>query len=558
MDKTQDNIAAALQELRESYREHLPSVLAELQALVDTLRRDSEEPDSEVLSELHRSLHKIAGSAGSFGFSRLGLQARELEQTAKRWLENPGLCDDMATRIFASAIAQMMERAQLREDLAEQAALSRVSEVEKPAHDVAEKTIWLVEDDLMLAESICQNLGQYGYRVLHFNRFDAAERAVREKVLDAPDLLLLDVMFAEEKLDATQALKESPLRSCGAPLLFITSFSDFDMRIRAVRLGAAGFIAKPLYIPRLIDRIEALLDAGGNTAYRVMIVDDDHTLAEHYRLVLGAAGMEVDVVNDPRQVIEAVAAFRPELVLMDMQMPGYGGQELAAVIRLHEAWLSLPIVYLSAETDTDLQLDAMGQGADDFLTKPISDRHLIAAVRVRIARARQLDDLVSRDSLTGLLKHSRIKEELDIALARARRSSEAVSVVMCDIDHFKHVNDNYGHATGDQVIKAMAHLLKQRLRQSDVIGRYGGEEFAAILPDCTEQQTIAIMEDIRQRFAAMAFVSDNGEFQVTMSAGIACNTQSTEPLLVAADHALYEAKNGGRNQIRLYQLKDQP
>ncbi len=552
-----DSIVAALQELRASYVERLPGVLAELQVLVDALGREGGRLDVDSLAELHRSLHKIAGSAGTFGFPRLGLRARELEQTVKGWLDNPGLCDEVTIKVFASAIAQMQEWSLQREDGVMQSSSPSVDEAAVTVHDASEMSVWLVEDDRPLAESISQNLGQYGYRVRHFTRFASAEQALQGEDASAPDLLLMDVMFAEERLDATQALADSPLRTCGAPLLFISSLNDFDMRVRAVRLGAAGFLDKPLYVPRLVDRIEALLEVGGDSPYRVMIVDDDHTLAEHYRLVLSAAGMEVCVVNEPREVVEAVASFRPELVLMDMQMPDYNGQELAAVIRLHDAWISLPIVYLSAETDTDLQLDAMGQGADDFLTKPITDHHLIAAVRLRITRARQLDDLVSRDSLTGLLKHSRIKEELDIALARARRSGKSVSVVMCDIDHFKRVNDNHGHATGDQVIKAMAHLLKQRLRKSDVIGRYGGEEFAAILPECDEGQAMAIMDDIRQRFAAMAFVSDSGEFQVTMSAGVASNRQGAESLLVVADQALYQAKNGGRNQIRLYEAKEQ-
>lgn len=224
------------------------------------------------------------------------------------------------------------------------------------------------------------------------------------------------------------------------------------------------------------------------------------------------------------------------------------------MIRQYDEWVALPIVYLSAETDLDEQIRALGRGADDFLTKPISDAQLVAAVKVRAARSRQLGDLMSKDSLTGLLKHARIKEEVENELQRARRHDKPVCVVMTDIDHFKKVNDTYGHAAGDRVIKALAQLLKQRLRKTDAIGRYGGEEFAIVLPECAPDSAKATMDDIRQRFAALRFIQGEQEFSVTLSAGIASSEAGDSPgqLLVAADEALYQAKHGGRNQVRLH------
>jgi diguanylate cyclase (GGDEF)-like protein len=251
--------------------------------------------------------------------------------------------------------------------------------------------------------------------------------------------------------------------------------------------------------------------------------------------------------------METLAAFRPELVLMDLNMPEFSGAELAGVIRQHDEWVGLPIVYLSAEADLDEQIKAMSQGTDDFLTKPISDAHLIAAVQVRAARSRQLNDLMARDSLTGLYKHARIKEELDIETARSRRNGTSFSVAMVDIDHFKSINDTYGHVTGDRVIKALAHLLKQRLRITDSIGRYGGEEFLVILPDSSANEAKALMEDIRHRFGSLCFRHDGREFAVTFSAGVAGADVFTDAdqLLEAADSALYAAKHRGRNQVVL-------
>ena len=234
-------------------------------------------------------------------------------------------------------------------------------------------------------------------------------------------------------------------------------------------------------------------------------------------------------------------------------MPGCTGTELARVIRMHEDWLATPIVYLSAETDVDLQLTATSEGADDFLTKPISDGHLVAAARNRCERAYQMSMLINRDSLTGLLKHARIKEELINEAGRARRSKQPLSVVMADIDRFKQVNDSHGHPAGDQVIRALGNLMRQRVRSSDRIGRYGGEEFMLVLPNCNAHSAQQLADDIRQRFKALRFAAKGQEFTVTLSAGIACASDNADAtaLIAMADEALYRAKQNGRDRSEI-------
>src|SRR5690606_11254409 len=223
--------------------------------------------------------------------------------------------------------------------------------------------------------------------------------------------------------------------------------------------------------------------------------------AEHYKLVLSTADIRAEVSNSPREIFEKLQDFYPELIMLDINMPGCSGAELAQVIRLNQDWLRVPITYLSSEQDEEKRALAMGRAGDDFLSKPMGDRELITAVSVRAARSRQLSDALDRDSLTGLLKHARIKEQVDIELSRAKRAGENFSLVMLDLDHFKKVNDTYGHPAGDKVIKAIAHLLRQRLRKSDAVGRYGGEEFVAVLPRCGLNEARALMEDVRQRFS---------------------------------------------------------
>ena len=538
--------ATQLAQLRNDYLARLPAELAELRALGAGLSGGDTRRAS--LDELHHRLHKLAGSGGTFGLAALSAGARALEQRVKAWLDGSlnALDDVQARQLFVSELASLSEA--LTAPVV-QAAVSL-----SPPGPVPDKPIqvWVVEDDALLGQELTRQLESFNYAVRRFTRIDDAEHAAQ---VDCPDMLLMDVMFPEEGENATEAFALRPnLRALGCPLLFITSTNDFQSRVRAAQLGAQGYFLKPLDIPRLVGRMAQIFERLRAPAQRVLIVEDDRDLAEHYRLVLLTAGMEADVLQQPAAIMEKIAAFRPELVLMDVHMPNFSGPDLAGVIRQHDNWSSLPIVYLSGETDLDRQIEAMNRGADDFLIKPISDAQLVAAVRTRIERGRHLDDQISRDSLTGLLKHASVKEAAAIEVLRSRRNGKPVSLAMLDIDHFKLVNDTYGHAVGDVVIASVAMLLRQRLRQSDIVGRYGGEEFVAVLPECDASQAYCMMEDIRQRFASLRFSHDGEDFSCTLSVGLACSTDCPDSdgaaLLVAADEALYFAKRGGRNQVR--------
>jgi diguanylate cyclase (GGDEF)-like protein len=221
------------------------------------------------------------------------------------------------------------------------------------------------------------------------------------------------------------------------------------------------------------------------------------------------------------------------------------------VIRQLEAYVSIPIVFLSTEDNLDMQLEAIHIGGDDFLTKPIQPDQLILAVKSRVKRSLILRSLMVRDSLTGLLKHTILKERLEVEIARAQRQAARLVFAMIDIDHFKLVNDTYGHATGDRVIKSLARLLQQRLRKSDVIGRYGGEEFAVILTDTQAAAGLKVLDELRTGFAHIRHQSGDAAFYVTFSCGIAeyPHYADADSLIAAADRALYEAKHAGRNLV---------
>lgn len=538
---SQEEIAARLRELQDQYISRLSNELETLSELVENILSHDMAP---TLQLLHQKLHKLAGSAGTFGFSTLGQQVRKLEIQTQLWLANlpaelPADWNDFAAQVVNLRQCLSSKLPDPAEDTTQFQPMQEAA-MEVPRHH--EASIYIVDSNQERAEELAFTLRHFGYSTSRFTSITQGGLALRQK---RPQVVIIEVEALEK--EGTGSL----MAFANTPMVFTAARDDFDTRIQVARVGGQGFFLHPVDIPKLVDRLYQLLRTRNDKPYRVLIVDDDLELAEHFKLTLQGAGMEVYLLEEPSHILTTVQEQRPEIILMDLNMPGYSGMELARLLRLQDDWLHTPIVYVSAETDLKKQMNAVGFAGDDFLVKPLSNEQLVAAVTVRVARARMLSELMARDSLTGLFNHSRIKEQLVIELARAKRSGKPLSVAMLDMDKFKTVNDTYGHGVGDRVIKTLAHLLQQRARQSDTVGRYGGEEFAAILPDCDRDAAWKIVDDIRQRFGQVSFVSGGREFHVTLSAGIAASSHydDSETLLVAADEALYHAKHTGRNRV---------
>jgi diguanylate cyclase (GGDEF)-like protein len=545
MVEPSNDLQRRLQLLGEQFAERLAQELPELADKAQLLRDASDqESQRQHLLSLRDQLHKLAGAAGTFGFVSLGQRARELEQQAIRWLdalqqERQGLHD------FIAGLQQLSQQ-QFQIELVQEStpATPKTAKSSSATH-----CIYILEDEPTIGENMRLTLSNFGYQAEHFTRIADLDAALQRQL---PDALVIDVNLpgeAQTGLNYAAALQQrldEPL-----PLLVITTQDDFTTQLEAVRAGAMGFFSKPVDIPQLENRLERCFAQQYGEPYRVLIVDDDRELASRYSLVLRSANMLVEALNDPADIFSHMRTFNPEVVLLDVNMPGCTGPELAQIIRLNDDWLRVPIIYLSAETDISRQMSALLKAGDDFVTKPISDNALVAAVFARAQRARLLSNALSRDSLTGLLKHADIKEQVAIELERALRGGSQASVVMLDIDHFKKVNDSYGHPAGDNVIRALANLLRQRLRRVDSLGRYGGEEFLAVLPECPPEQAQRIIDEIRQRFADLRFIVEGTEFAVTLSAGISCTDAdiSASELLERADRALYAAKESGRDRV---------
>ena len=476
--------------------------------------------------------------------------------TAKAWLDRESLPEVAEWEAWKADLATLRESLDGTE-VNSSVVASKSSVPATPAFSSQREQVYilLIAAEASLSDEISQGLSQFGYQVTHCTNFARAELLIRN---DAPDLLVVDSLLSGS-VDSTEDLILLFERlGFRLPVIFLMEQMSFPTRLAAAQAGGKAFLTKPVDISLLAGRIEMLVREREQAPYRVLIVDDDETLAEHYRLVLEASGILAEKVCRPEETLSALQYLNPDLLLLDLYMPDFKGSDLAVAIRYEDAWLSLPIIFISAEDDLEQQIKALSNGGDDFITKPISDARLVATVRARAARARKINELMSLDSLTGLLKHSSIKDRLAQEFDSADRQGTCLAMVMLDIDHFKKVNDRWGHLIGDQVLKTLAQLLRQRLRRQDSIGRYGGEEFAIVLPGCTAENALQLLNDIRQRFSEIHFKHKQHSFTVTLSMGIATKDQcsDTGSLLAAADSALYVAKDSGRNQVQLFERPD--
>jgi len=524
-------------------------LLQKNQALSSAWARYQAVPNFENFVELAVSINSFTEFLIDKGVTALHHASHQLEQVTlvlfNEEVSHPlpqAAMDDLNERIvaltamantYATATAGLVER--------------RHEKQSTPANASRLSHAWLIGHDQLVWRELLEQLGYFGM---------AAEFIIWGQPLpdstDGAPLLLLD-MSSLPVAEWRTRIQELRQRFAMGQLICLGVRSDFDQLQQSLGGGADSCLLEGTPLHTIVEQIMELNERQEQEAYRVLIVEDSKTASHLIRRTLEENQIVSEVVNDPRQELNALKQFNPDLILMDMYMPNCTGVEAARVIRQHNEFLSIPIVYLSGETNVALQVDAMRLGGDHFLTKPFNPVFLNAIVKCKIDRYRALRRSMYNDSLTGLLNHTSGKSMLDVLLSNVAHEGGRLSIVMMDIDHFKQVNDTYGHPVGDQVIRSLSWLLKQRLRKHDILCRYGGEEFLIGLPHTNAEQAFVVMDRIRQDFGQIRHPYRDTFFHTTASGGIAsfpCH-QTSDALIKAADDALYEAKRGGRNRLHL-------
>jgi two-component system, cell cycle response regulator len=303
---------------------------------------------------------------------------------------------------------------------------------------------------------------------------------------------------------------------------------------------------------------------------KILIIEDSKQQADLTRDFLEKNGYEVVWASDGISGIKAVGSTSFDIILLDLVLPDMSGNDICRWLKLNNDTKGIPIIMLTVKDSLDDKVSSLEAGADEYLAKPYNEVELnvmiYAALRTKALqdelklRNKQMVDLLTRveflaitDSLTGLYNRRFFDNVLKKELTEAKRYGQSVICLMMDIDHFKQINDTYGHETGDSVLKEVAALLKTIFREADTIARWGGEEFIVMMPHTDIKGAFLPASKLLKAIEDRVFDKIPKE-HITVSIGLACSgeTQNTPDILVnAADLALYEAKRKGRNRIEV-------
>lgn len=308
----------------------------------------------------------------------------------------------------------------------------------------------------------------------------------------------------------------------------------------------------------------------------ILVADDEPINRTLIQRRLERAGYYVLAAENGREAVEAAINNSPDLIILDVMMPLMDGLTACRLIKENEATRDIPVIFLSARDETDVKVSGLALGANDYISKPFKAEELLARVEVAMRLKRERDRLrlsaeearvtaeiaqerAMTDALTGLLNRYGLQRVLAHEYAEARRYGRPLSCLMIDLDNFKTINDTFGHATGDAALKQVGAILTGIVRRSDMVTRYGGDEFLVLLPETDLEGAEALAEKVRALAAGQEFGDTEPRFQLTLSIGAATlsGEESGNDMIVRADMALYEAKEQGRNRVEKAGRKEQ-
>jgi len=417
--------------------------------------------------------------------------------------------------------------------------------------------------------------------------FSAIEKAKQNK----PDLILLDVMMpGMDGFETCRKLKEDPEVS-HIPVVMVTALSDISDRVKGLEAGADDFLTKPINDIALFARVKSLvrikvlldelrlrdktgLDMGianenGDsftkdvTGSSILIIDDDVIQLRNFSERMSPHYL-IQTLSQPKEAMAIALNKNFDLIIISTQLTEMDGLRLASQFKSQEETRNVPILMLVDEEDTRAMLKGLELGVNDYIITPFDYNEMSARIKTQIRRKKYQEALKSNyqqsismaitDALTGLYNRHYLNAHLENMVKQSLSNNKPLSLMMMDMDHFKQVNDTYGHDMGDEVLKRLAEIIVKTLRSADLAARFGGEEFVVLMPETDITNAFDVADRLRRVVENTPFklINAEGSIQKTISIGITVLNDfgdSAQSLLKRADEALYEAKHTGRNKV---------
>lgn len=428
-------------------------------------------------------------------------------------------------------------------------------------HILRQRTVLVVDDSSFFRDTISSEFTTPGFRVETASDGAQAFKMAREL---NPDLITMDVeMPGMDGFTACELLRKDS-RTAHIPIIFVTTKdAESDME-RGFRSGAVEFFVKPFepgtllrYATRLIWRLES------RRTRRLGVVDPNTNSAGIVAHILKKNGFAVERQHSVQALADALGNAIPELVILNLDCDTAAPE--FHITQARSLWPDIPVIGFTRKDKKSIIIRALQAGAVDYLHAPFVEEELLRRVETHLqfhAMLRQLNEANRRlhqlsitDPLTGLFNRGFLNRVLSREIRRLTRTADCLSLILMDIDHFKQVNDRFGHLVGDEVLVELGNIMRSITRENDCCARYGGEEFAILLPSTDETGAAALAERIRQAVQSFSFPGTEGTLTITVSCGIHSirNFMDGANLLKYADEALYKAKQTGRNRVSTYE-----
>jgi len=421
---------------------------------------------------------------------------------------------------------------------------------------------------------------------------EAALKLVRD---ESPDIVLLDVMMpGMDGFEVCRRMKLDP-NSAHIPVVMVTALSDVADRVRGLECGADDFLTKPINDTALLARVKSLvrlkmmldelrlredtseqlgaLDGNGalgdevGEGARILLVEDNPMSADRLAEIAGEGGYSLERFEDGAGALAAAKSGGIELAIISLDLEGEDPLRLCSQFRSSESTRQVPVLLVIEDNDTERLAKGLEIGANDYIVRPFDRQELLARMRTQVRRYRyeqQLRDNYRRsismaltDSLTGLYNRRYFDTHFETQIRHTTETGKSLALLMLDLDRFKAVNDTYGHNVGDEVLRETSRRLGENLRTVDMVARFGGEEFAIVMPDTTVDAAQSAAERLRAKIGDTPFkvaTDDVGDLTVTVSVGLAVASRHPDAtdLMKRADYALYAAKRAGRNTVHTF------